>query len=82
MTRQTVQEPEALPIKPAKGLLLHAPGNHSPQQALAQSRRRRLSEHRPPAPPKGIERKRAQARDLGLDCGRLYTLVLHGYALG
>src|SRR5215475_1595120 len=41
----------------AKGLLLHATGNHSPQQVLAQTRRRRSSEHRPPAPPKGIKRK-------------------------
>jgi hypothetical protein len=71
-----------IPIKPAKGLFLHAPGNHSPQQVLAQTRRRRSSEDRPPAPPKGIKRKRAQARDLGFDRGRLYPLLPHGYALG
>jgi hypothetical protein len=38
--------------------------------------------HLPPAPPKGIKRKRAQARDLGFDRGRLYPLLPHGYALG
>src|SRR5918996_430694 len=29
--RQPVQEPQAFPIKPAKGLLLQAISNHSPQ---------------------------------------------------
>jgi hypothetical protein len=48
----------------------------------AQTRRRRSSEDRPPAPPKGIKRKRAQARVLGFDRGRLYPLLPHGYALG
>src|SRR6266481_3592764 len=32
MARQTVQERQAFPIKAAKGLLLQAPGNHSPQE--------------------------------------------------
>jgi len=82
VARQTLQEHQAFPIKPAKGLFLHAPGNHSPQQVLAQTRRRRSSEDRPPAPPKGVKRKRAQARDPGLDRGRLYPLLPHGYALG
>jgi hypothetical protein len=71
VARQTLQERQAFPIKAAKGPFLHAPGDHSPQQVLAQSRRRRSSEDRSPAPPKGIKRKRAQARDLGLDRGRL-----------
>jgi hypothetical protein len=82
MARQTLQELQAIPIKAAKGLFLHAPGDHSPQQVLAQSRRRRSSEHRPPAPPKGIQRKRPQVSDLGLDRGRLCPLLPHGYALG
>src|SRR5262249_44516971 len=56
---------------------MHAPGDHSPQQVLAQSRGRRSSEHRPPAPPKGIKRKRPQVSDLGLDRGRLCPLLPH-----
>jgi hypothetical protein len=35
VTRQSVQEPQAFPIKPAKGLLLQATSNHSPQEVLA-----------------------------------------------
>src|SRR5262249_13381759 len=80
VARQTLQERQAFPIKAAKGLLLQAPGHHSPQQALAQPGRRRSSEARPPAPSKGIKRKRAQVSDLGLDRGRLCPLP-HGYAL-
>jgi hypothetical protein len=57
VARQTVQERQAFPIKTAKGLLLNATGNHSPQHVLAQDRRRRSSEYRPPAAPKGIKRK-------------------------
>jgi hypothetical protein len=76
VARQAIQEREAFPIQAAKGLFLQAPSDHSPQQVLAQSRRRRSSEHRPPASPKGIKRKRAQASDVGLDRGRP-----HGYAL-
>src|SRR5215510_12949761 len=82
MARQTLQEGQAFPIEAAKGVLLHAPGDHSPQQVLAQSRGWRSSEHRPPAPPKGIKRKRAQVSDLRLDRGRLCPLLPHGYALG
>src|SRR5262249_17385081 len=81
VARQTLQERQAFPIKAAKGLLLQAPGHHSPEQALAQTRRRRSSEDRPPAPSKGIKRKRAQVSDLGLDRGRLCPLLPHGYAL-
>src|SRR5436189_381513 len=58
--RQTLQEGQAVPIKPAKGLLLQTPSDHSPQQVLAQRSRRRSSEDHPPAPPKGIKRKRTQ----------------------
>src|SRR5947209_2789265 len=62
---KAVQQPEALPIKAAECPLLHMESNHSPQQVLAQSCRRRSSEHRPPAPPKGIDTERANVRDLG-----------------
>jgi hypothetical protein len=58
MARQTLQEGQAFPIEAAKGVLLHAPSDHSPQQVLAQSRRRRSSKRRLPTPPKGIKRKR------------------------
>jgi hypothetical protein len=57
MARQAVQEPQAFPIKAAKGLFLQAPSDHSPQQVLAQSRRRRSSEDHSPVSPKGIKRK-------------------------
>jgi hypothetical protein len=57
MARQSLQESQAFPIKPAEGLLLHAPSDHSPQQVFTQTRRRRSSEHHPPAPPHGIKRK-------------------------
>src|SRR4029453_6180898 len=50
--RQAVQEREAFPIQAAKGPLLQAPSDHSPQQVLAQRRRRRSSEYRSPASPK------------------------------
>ena len=44
VARQTLQERQAFPIKAAKGLLLQAPGHHSPQQVLAQTRRRRFAQ--------------------------------------
>src|SRR5439155_21948726 len=72
----------AVPIEAAKGAFLQGPGNHAPQQVLAQGRRRRSSEDHPPAPPKGIKRKRAQMSDLDLDRGRVYPALPHGYALG
>jgi hypothetical protein len=50
-------------------------GDHSSQQVLAQTRRRGSFKDRPAAPPNGIKRKRAQARDLGLDRGRLCPLL-------
>jgi hypothetical protein len=78
VARQTVQERQAFPIKTAKGLLLNATGNHSPQHVLAQTRRGRSSEDRPPAPLKGIKRKRPQASDLGLDRGRVCHRLAHG----
>ena len=52
------------------------------QKLLSTAPRGKSSEHRPPAPPKGITRKRAQVSDLGLDRGRLCPLLPHGYVLG
>src|SRR5262249_34489078 len=82
MARQTVQELQALPIKAAEGLLLQAPGDHSPQQVLAQRRTRRSSDTHAPAPPQGVNGKRAQVRNLGRDRGRVWRVPPHGYALG
>src|SRR5271165_4096122 len=82
VARQAVQERQAFAIEAAEGLLLQAPSNHSPQQVLAQACRRRSSEDHTPAPPKHINRKRAQPSDLGLDSCRVYPLLPHGYAAG
>src|SRR5262249_39498959 len=80
--RQPVQEPQAFPIKPAKGPLLHAPGNHSPQEVLAQICWRGSSEDHAPVSPKRVKRKRAQMSNLDLDRGRVCRVPPHGYALG
>src|SRR5262249_6085437 len=58
--RQPVQEPQAFPIKPAKGPLLQAISDHSPQEVLAQSCWRGSSEDHAPVSPKRVKRKRAQ----------------------
>src|SRR5262249_38801818 len=71
VTRQPVQEPQAFPIKPAKGTLLQAISNHSPQQVLTQICWRGSSEDRAPVSPKRVKRKRAQMSNLGLDRGRV-----------
>jgi hypothetical protein len=65
--RQPVQEPQAFPIKPAKGALLQAISDHSPQEVLAQTRGRRSSEDHAPVSPKRVKRKRAQMSNLGLE---------------
>src|SRR5215467_1708019 len=80
--RQPVQEPQAFPIKPAKGPLLQAINDHSPQEVLAQSCRRGSSEGHSPVSPKCVKRKRAQMSNLGLDRGRVCRVPPHGYALG
>src|SRR6516164_6607361 len=80
--RQPVQEPQAFPIKPAKGPLLQAISDHSPQQILAQSCWRVSSEEHAPVSPKRVKRKRAQMSNLGLDRGRVCRVPPHGYALG
>src|SRR6516164_283522 len=80
--RQPVQEAQAFPIQPAKGPLLQAISNHSPQEVLGQFCRRGSSEDHAPVPPKRVKRKRAQMSDLGLDRGRVCRTPPHGYALG
>src|SRR6516164_8269228 len=72
--RQSVQEPQAFPIKPAKGPLLQAISDHSPQQVLAQIRWRGSSEDHAPVSPKRVKRKRAQMSNR--------RVPPHGYALG
>src|SRR5260370_9956206 len=49
--RQPVQDPQAFPIKPAKGPLLQAISDHSPQEVLAQSCWRGSSPDNPPGSP-------------------------------
>src|SRR5260221_12256827 len=80
--RQAVQEPQACPIKPAKGPLLQAISDHSPQQVLAQICWRGSSEDHAPVAPKRVQRKRAQMSNLGLDRGRGFRVPPHGFALG
>src|SRR5437764_9610415 len=82
LPRQPVQEPLAFPIKPAKGPLMQAISDHSPQEVLAQSCWRGSSEDYAPVSPKRVKRKRAQMSNLGLDCGRVCRVPPHGYALG
>src|SRR5947209_4839296 len=80
--RQPVQEPQAFPIKPAKGPLLQAISDHSPQEVLAQICWRGSSEDHPPVLPNRVKRKRAQMSNLGLDRGRVCRVPPHAYALG
>ncbi len=80
--RQPVQEPQAFPIKPAKGPLLQAISDHSPQEVLAQICWRGSSEGHAPVSPKRVKRKRAQMSNLGLDRGRVCRVPPHAYALG
>src|SRR5262249_33292467 len=80
--RQPVQEPQAFPIKPAKGPLLQAISDHSPQEVLAQSCWRGSSEDHAPVAPKRVKRKRAQMSNLGLDRGPVCRVPPHGYATG
>src|SRR5438094_3558159 len=82
LPRQPVQEPLAFPIKPAKGPLLQAISDHSPQEVLAQICWPGSSEDHAPVAPKRVKRKRAQMRNLGLDRGRVCRVPPQGYALG
>src|SRR2546428_10445231 len=80
--RQPVQEPQAFPIKPAKGPLLQAISDHSPQEVLAQICWRGSCEDHAPLSPKRVKRQRAQMSNLRLDRGRVCRVPPHGYALG
>ena len=82
VSRQSVQEPQAFSVKTAKGLLLQAISDHSPQEVLAQSCWRGSSEDHAPVAPKRVKRKRAQMSNLGLDRGRICRMPPHGYPLG
>src|SRR5262249_47644949 len=76
--RQPVQEPQAFPIKPAKGPLLQAISDHSPQQVLAQICWRGSSEDHAPVSP-----KQASANELSRPRSRPgLSSAPHGYALG
>src|SRR5437763_1470050 len=76
--REAVQEQQAVAIKPAEGPRLDVPRDHAPEQVLAQTGRGRAAELRPPAPPKRVQRKRADAGDLGRDRGRVRHRLAHG----
>src|SRR5262249_16994626 len=52
LPRQPVQEPQAFPIKPAKGPLLQAISDHSPQEVLAQICWRGSARRQAPEAPK------------------------------
>ena len=81
LAREAVKESQTVVIKTAEGPLLQTPGDHATEQVPAQTRGRCASEFCPPASPKGIERKRADASDLGRDRGLLGQRLAHGYAL-
>src|SRR5256885_7449358 len=53
-----------------------------PERVVAHTRGRYPTALLPTAPPKGIKWKRPDARDLGLDRGRVGPVLPHGYALG
>src|SRR6516164_7450445 len=82
VSRQPVQEPQAFPIKPAKGPLLQAISDHAPQQVLAQIYWRGSPEGHAPVSPKRVKDKRAQMSNVGIDCGRVCRMRPQGYALG
>jgi hypothetical protein len=82
VSREALEESQALAINTAKGSLLEVAGNHSTEQVLAQTRRGRSSELQSPLPPKRIAAERTDARDRGLDRGRIWPAPPHGQALG
>jgi hypothetical protein len=82
LSRQAVQERQAVSIEAAEGLFLDSAGDHSPQQVFAQTRRRRSCEHDLPAAPNAIQGKRPDAINLGRDRSRVRHLPAHCYALG
>ena len=82
VSREALQEPQAVAIKAAKSSLLQARGEHATQQVLAQTGRGHPSEHQPPLSPQRIEPERTDAIDLGRDRGRLSPAPPHDQALG
>ena len=64
MSREALQEPQAIAIKTAKSSLLQARRHHATQQVLAQTSRGHASEHQPPLPPQRVEPKRTDTRSI------------------
>ena len=82
MSREALQEPQAVAIKATKSALLQARGKHATQQVLAQSDRGHPSEHQSPLPPQRIAPQRTDAIDLDRDRGRLSPAPPHDQVLG
>ena len=82
VSREALQEPQAIAIKTAKSSLLQASGNHANQQVLVQTGRGHPSEHKPPLPPQRVEPKRTDTMDLGRDRSRLWPAPRHHQAPG
>jgi hypothetical protein len=82
VSREALQEPQAVAVKTAKSSLLQARGNHATQQVLAQSGGGNSTEHQPPLTPRRIEPQRTDAIDLGRDRGRLSPAPRHDQAPG
>jgi hypothetical protein len=70
VSREALQEPQAVAIKAAKSSLLQARGHHATQQIPAQTGSWHPSEHQLPLPPQRIEPERTDTIDLGRDRGR------------
>jgi hypothetical protein len=81
LAREAVEERQTDSIKTAEGPLLQTPGDHATEQVPAQTGGGWASEFCPSASPKYIERKRADASDLGRYRGFLGQRLAHGYAL-
>ena len=79
---EAVQERHAVAIKTPEGLFLDPHRYHAPEEFSAQTRRGLAAEYRPPAPPKRIRRKRADAHDLGRNRGQVRHRLPHHGALG
>ena len=82
VSREALQEPQAVAIKAAKSSLLQPRGNHPTQQVLAQAGGGHPSEHQPPLPPQRVDLQRTDAIDLGRDRGRFSPAPPHDQALG
>ena len=62
VSREALQEPQAVAIKTAKSSLLQARGNHATQQVLAQTGGGHPSEHQLPLPPQPSSRSERMRR--------------------